>query len=287
MYPELFRIGDFPISSFGLMLVLSFVAAYLQLRVGLRHEGAGDEDDAAALVFAAGFFGIVGAKVYYAVLYQDWRLLFDRSGLVWYGGFALAVLALLWTVHRRRLPPWPTVDAMSLSLALGYAIGRVGCFLVGDDYGVPTSLPWGVVFPEGAAPPSTAGNLRHQFGVDVPAEIADSQLLAVHPTQLYETLACLAIWGFGLWVLRRRGHRRGHRDAPASWSRGGPPSGALGMGVLALLALERFLVELFRAKDDRFLGVMTVAQAISLAVLAVAVALLAWRMKGPARQLEA
>lgn len=270
MYPELFRIGDFPISSFGLMLVLSFIAAYLQLRWGLRHLAAGDEDDAAALVFAAGFFGIVGAKVYYAVLYQDWRLLFDRSGLVWYGGFALAVVAVLWTVYRRKLPVWPTVDAMSLALALGYAIGRVGCFLVGDDYGVPTNLPWGVVFPEGAAPPSTAGNLRHQFGVEVPASIPDSELLAVHPTQIYEALACLAIWGFGLWLLRRR-----------------PAAGALGMGVLALLALERFLVELFRAKDDRFLGVMTVAQAISLAVLAVAVALLVRRMKGPRSQLEA
>ncbi|HSL83728.1 MAG TPA: prolipoprotein diacylglyceryl transferase [Thermoanaerobaculia bacterium] len=271
MYPELFRIGDFPISSFGLMLVLSFVAAYLQLRWGLRRVGAGDEDDAAALVFAAGFFGIVGAKLYYAVLYQDWRLLFDRSGLVWYGGFALAIVAVLWTVRRRRLPSWPTVDAMSLSLALGYAVGRVGCFLVGDDYGVPTSLPWGVVFPEGAAPPSTAGNLRHQFGVEVPAEIPDYQLLAVHPTQLYEVVACLAIWGFGLWALRRLRL----------------PAGALGMTVLALLAVERFLVELLRAKDDRFLGVMTVAQAISLAVLAVAVALLARRMKGPRRPLEA
>jgi phosphatidylglycerol:prolipoprotein diacylglycerol transferase len=282
MYPELFRIGDFPISSFGLLLVLSFVAAYLQLRWGLRRLGAGDEDDAAALVFAAGFFGIVGAKVYYAALYQDWRLLFDRSGLVWYGGFALALTAVLWTAHRRKLPPWPTVDAMSLSLALGYAIGRVGCFLVGDDYGVPTTLPWGTVFPEGAAPPSTAGNLRYQFGVEVPADIPDAQLLAVHPTQLYETLACLGVWGLGLWLL----HRRGHRDAPASWSRGSP-AGALGMAVLALLALERFLVELLRAKDDRFLGGLTVAQLISLAVLAAAVALLARRMKGPRSQLEA
>jgi phosphatidylglycerol:prolipoprotein diacylglycerol transferase len=120
----------------------------------------------------------------------------------------------------------------------------------------------------------------------VPADIPDAQLLAVHPTQLYETLACLGVWGFGLWLLRRRGHRRGHRDAPASWSRGGP-AGALGMAVLALLALERFLVEFLRAKDDRFLGGLTVAQLISLAVLAAAVALLARRMKGPRSQLEA
>jgi phosphatidylglycerol---prolipoprotein diacylglyceryl transferase len=264
MYPELFRIGDFPVSSFGLMLVLAFVAGYFQLRWGLRKLDAGDEDDAAALVFAGGFFGIVGAKLYYALLYQDWRLLFDRSGLVWYGGFVVALVAVLWTMRRRRLPFWPSLDGLSLGLALGYAIGRVGCFLVGDDYGVPTSLPWGVAFPEGAAPPSTAGNLRHQFGVEVPASIPDSRLLEVHPTQLYETLACLGIWAFGLWLLRRR-----------------PAAGVTGMAVLALLAVERFLTEILRAKDDRFLGVMTVAQAISLVVLVVAVALLFRRKRAP------
>lgn len=271
MHPVIFRVpelrvgdvvvGGFDISSFGLMLVLAFVAAYFQLRWGLRRLDAGDEDDAAALVFAAGFFGIVGAKAYYALLYQDWRLLFDRSGLVWYGGFLVAVVAVVWTVRRRRLPPWRTVDAMSLSLALGYAIGRVGCFLVGDDYGVPTDLPWGVRFPAGSAPPSTAGNLRYQFGVDVPATVPDDRLLAVHPTQLYEVAAALAIWGVGLWLLRRRPR---------------PATGVTGMSVLALLSIERFLVELVRAKDDRFLGVLTVAQAISLVVLAAAVAL-AWR----------
>ena len=267
MYPELFRIGDFPISSFGLMLVLAFLASYFQLRWGFRKLDAGDEDDAAALVFAAGFFGIVGAKIYYAILYQDWRLLFDRSGLVWYGGFLLAVAAVFWTVRRRNLPWWPTLDAMSLGLALGYAFGRIGCFLVGDDYGLPTDGPWGVVFPEGAAPPSTAGNLRYQFGVDVPAEIPDQQLLAVHPTQLYEAGAAVLIWGFGIWLLRRR-------VAP----------GVTAMAVLALLCVERFLVELLRAKDDRFLGVVTVAQALSVTILIVALAFLVRRWQASPRE---
>lgn len=261
MHPEILRIGDFVISSFGLMLVAAFLAAYFQLRWGLDRLGAGDEEDAVALVFAAGFAGIVGAKVYYAVLYRDWHLLFDRSGLVWYGGFLLAVVALIWTVRRRRLPVWPTLDVMGLALALGYALGRIGCFLVGDDYGVPTDLPWGVVFPAGSAPPSTAGALRHQFGVDVPAQVPDSQLLAVHPTQVYETLACLAIWGFGLWLFRRA--RTG---------------GVTGMAVIALLGVERFLVEIVRAKDDRFFGGLTVAQMISVVVVAVAVILLVRRV---------
>lgn len=262
MYPELLRIGDFPISSFGLMLVFAFLASYFQLRWGLRKMDAGDDDDAAALVFAAGFFGIVGAKVYYALLYTDWRLLFDRSGLVWYGGFLLAAVTVLWTVHRRKLPWWPTIDAMSLGLALGYAVGRVGCFLVGDDYGVPTDAPWGVTFPEGAAPPSSAGNLREQFGVDVPASIPDRELLAVHPTQLYETFGALVVWTIGMRLLRKR-----------------PPAGVTGMAVLALMAVERLVVEIFRAKDDRIFGVLTIAQAISLGVLALALVLLARRRK--------
>ncbi len=266
MHPVLFRVFGYVISSFGLMLMVAFVAAFMQLRWGMRRLGAGDEEDAATLVLAAGFGGIIGAKVYYAVLYGDWHLLLDRSGLVWYGGFLLAVVALIWVMRRRQLPTWPTVDALSLSLAIGYALGRVGCFLVGDDYGVPTDLPWGVAFPQGAAPPSTAGALRFQFGVDVPASIPDSQLMKVHPTQLYETLICLGIWAFGLWLVRRR-----------------PRGGVTGMAMLALLGAERFGVEILRAKDDRFFGGLTVAQVISLCVVAVALFLLLRRRRAPER----
>jgi phosphatidylglycerol:prolipoprotein diacylglycerol transferase len=263
MYPELLRIGDFSISSFGLLLVFAFLASYFQLRWGLKTLGAGDDDDAASLVFAAGFFGIVGAKVYYAVLETDWRLLFSRSGLVWYGGFLLAAAALLWTMRWRKLPWWPTIDAMSLGLALGYAVGRIGCFLVGDDWGKPTDLPWGVAFPEGM-PPSTAGYLR-DFGVAIDPSIPSDQVMTVHPTQLYETLAALVIWAIGVRLLKK-----------------GLPPGVVGMTVLAMLAVERLLVEILRAKDDRFLGVFTVAQLISVGVLAVALALLFRRRRAAA-----
>jgi phosphatidylglycerol:prolipoprotein diacylglycerol transferase len=251
MIPELFRIGDFAISPFGVTMALAFMAAYLQLRRGLRLTGAGDDEDASTLVLAAGVAGIVGSKVYYAGLYRDWRLLFDRSGLVWYGGFVLATLTILWLIHRRRMPGWKTADAAAPALALGYAIGRIGCFLVGDDYGVPTSLPWGVAFPRGL-PPTTAGALRAQFGVDIAPGVPDSQLLAVHPTQLYETAAALTIWLLGRRLLRAR-----------------VPAGTTALVLVALLSVERFLVELLRAKDDRFIGGLTLAQLISLGVLAV------------------
>ena len=124
MIQELFRIGPLSISPFGVMLVAAFLAAFFQLRRGMKQLGVGDDDDASAIVFAAGVGGIVGAKIYYAILHGDWRLLLDRSGLVWYGGFLLGTAAVIWTMRRRRLPAWPTADAAAPALALGYGIGR-------------------------------------------------------------------------------------------------------------------------------------------------------------------
>ena len=252
MIQELFRIGPFPISSFGVLLAAAFVAAFFQLRWGLRRSQTGDTDDANAITLAAAFGGIIGAKVYYAILYQDWRLLFDRAGLVWYGGFILGTLAVLWVARRRKLPAWALSDAAAPALALGYAVGRIGCFLVGDDFGMPTSLPWGVKFPQGVPAPTTAGLMRHEYGAEVPAEIPDGELIAVHPTQLYETFAAGTIWLIGVWMLSR-GARRG----------------ATTLVVVSLLAVERFLVEFLRAKDDRFLAGLTLAQVLSLVVLVI------------------
>jgi phosphatidylglycerol:prolipoprotein diacylglycerol transferase len=261
MIQELFRIGSFSISPFGVMLVLAFLGSYVQLLSGMRRLGIGDDEDASAVVFAAGVGGIVGAKVYYAILNRDWHLLFDRSGLVWYGGFLLGASAVLFTMYKRRLFHWGMADVAALSLALGYAIGRLGCFLVGDDYGRPTDLPWGVAFPVGL-PPTTAGDLRQMFGVDIPASIPDSELLRVHPTQLYETFSCLIIWGIGLWLFRRQ-------------ARNGERPGLTTLVVLSLLAVERFLVEILRAKDDRFFGPFTLAQMISIGIL-ILVLVVAW-----------
>src|SRR5688500_4762806 len=203
MIRELFSIGPLSISPFGVMLMLAFLAAYWQLAWGLKRLDARDADAASALMLWAGLGGIAGGEGCYPARYQDWRPLSDRSGLAWEGSFLAGAAAVLWQMKRRRMPGWRTADAAALGLALGYAIGRIGCFLVGDDYGRPTNLPWGVAFPVGL-PPTTAGELRSLFGVDIPASVPDSELLRVHPTQIYETLASLAIWGFGLWLLRRR-----------------------------------------------------------------------------------
>jgi phosphatidylglycerol:prolipoprotein diacylglycerol transferase len=253
--PEAFHIGPVPISPFGIAMVAAFLAARSQLLWGLRRLEAGDVDEANAIVLAAGLWGIVGAKLYYSVLYGDWRFSLDwlRSGLVWYGGFLLAVVAILWTVRRRRMDPWRTFDAGAPALALGYGIGRIGCFLVGDDYGMPTRLPWGVAFPYGLPGPTTAEFMQRAYGARVPPGTAPDALLPVHPTQLYETVAGLAIWGIGIYLIRR-----------------GARAGGVATLVIGLLAVERFGVEFLRAKDDRLAGPFTVAQLISVLVVAAA-----------------
>ncbi len=248
MISEIFSPFGIPISPFGLALVAAFITAYFQLARGLKRLGVGNEEDASAVLFAAGAGGIVGGKFYYSILYHDWRLLFDRSGLVWYGGFILATVLILWTIRRRRLPLWPTLDAASLGLALGYGVGRIGCFLVGDDYGVPTDLAWGVEFPVGL-PPTPPG-------------------VRVHPTQLYETALAIVIWWVGSRYFKRQ-----IADGKAAYR-----AGATAQLVLGLLAVERFLVEFLRAKDDRFLGPLTLAQGISLTILAT-MSGLAWRRR--------
>ncbi len=255
MIQELFRVGSFAISPFGVLLVVAFIGSYLQLRAGLIRAGVGDDEDASSIVFAAGLGGILGAKIYYAALYHDWSLLFDRSGLVWYGGFLLATVLVVFVVRRRKLPVPQTLDAALPALALGYGLGRIGCFLVGDDYGRPTDGPFGIVFPHGL-PETTAGNLREIFGYTIPDSIPNDQLVAVHPTQVYETVIALIIWRIGV-VLSKRGLR----------------PGTTALVVMSLLAIERFGVEFLRAKDDRFLGSLTMAQGISLGILAVCVAI--------------
>src|SRR4029077_17591339 len=119
-------------------------------------------------------------------------------------------------------------------------------------------------FPVGL-PETTAGNLRDLFHVPIPASVPDGTLLRVHPTQLYETTLALIIWGIAIWMFRRR--------------RPGQPAGAIALTVLALLAVERFAGEVLRAKDDRFLGPFTLAQAFSVLVLLI-VGVVAWLRRG-------
>ena len=268
MYPVLFHLpewvpilGGGPITTFGLMMMLSFLTAGHVLKAGMVREGY-DADKAWDLLFWAIIGGIVGARLYYVLLNyprlvaDPVGMLFSRDGMVWYGGFLLATALVVWRIRRLGLPLGKTADAAAPALALAYGVGRVGCFLVGDDYGRPTDSWVGVAFPNGL-PPSTADAISRQFGITVdPAMIERyGEVLPVHPTQLYETAMSTLIF---LLLWRLRGHR--HR---AGW---------LFMGWMALAGLERFLVEFFRAKDDRFFGALTLAQVISLMLVGVGVA---------------
>ena len=254
MHPVLFEFKGITFTTFGLMLGLSFLAAGWVGSIEFQRKGF-NKDVSWSLVMGAIIGGIIGAKLYYSFL--NWPhlvsdplgTLFSRAGLVWYGGLLGGTLGVIFMARREKLPVGATADVGALSVPVAYAVGRIGCFFVGDDYGVPTDSWVGIAFPRGA-PPSTAGNLRDAFGVSVPESVPDWEILAVHPTQLYEIGLTLLIVLL-LWRIRRHPHKAG-------W---------LFMVYLTLAGLERLVVELFRAKDDRFLGSFTVAQLISVMVI--------------------
>jgi phosphatidylglycerol---prolipoprotein diacylglyceryl transferase len=257
MYPTLLRIGSFEITTFGLMMFVAFIAAGWLLARQFRRYGL-SEDLASSMVMAAAIGGIVGAKIYYAILFHDVRLLFDRAGLVWYGGLTGGFLACSGLILAKRADFFVIADATAPSLSVGYALGRIGCFLVGDDYGRPTDSWVGIAFPRGS-PPTTAASLR-SFGVTVDPSLPPDAILRVHPTQLYEVAASLAVFAILLWA-GRRPHPKGR---------------VFGL-FMVLAGIERFLVEIVRAKDDRFLGAFTIAQLISGLLVLAGIAFLMWR----------
>jgi phosphatidylglycerol---prolipoprotein diacylglyceryl transferase len=259
VYPLKFPLGPLEITGYGLMLMVAFLMGGWLIARQLREAGF-KEDYAADIVAASVIGGIVGAKLWYVALTGDPGAILSRGGLVWYGGFIGGAIAVILNSWRLRVPLRWTMQLAAPALAAAYALGRVGCFLVNDDYGRPTDLPWGVKFPDGL-PISNAENLKNLFGVPVPAGIDPATVLAVHPTQLYEAAAMLLVFAI-LWSLRKRG-------MPVGW--------VFGL-YLIFAGIERFLVEILRAKDDRFLGPFTLAQLTSVIVVVVGVILvIVWR----------
>jgi len=189
MYPYLLEIGPITIASFGAMVALGFISALYVLDLDLKRKGLGDELGS-TIITTSMVGGLVGAKLYFVLFEtppnQDWATLFDQLfsgyGLTWYGGFVVASAGVLWQIRRNNAPLGQVVDSVSIALALGYAIGRIGCQLAGDgDYGVPTDLPWAMAYPDGVVP----------------------TLEKVHPAPVYETLSHLGIAAL-LWSVRTR-----------------------------------------------------------------------------------
>jgi phosphatidylglycerol:prolipoprotein diacylglycerol transferase len=258
VYPFVLHFGPIELTGYGLMMMVAFLMAGWAIQLDLRQRGL-DEDYAADIIIAGVIGGLVGAKLWYVLLTRDPDALFRRGGFVWYGGFLGAVAAILLNGWRRHVPPRFTMEICAAPLSLGYALGRVGCFLVNDDYGIPSSLPWAMKFPNGL-PPTTVDNLQ-RMGVHFPLGTDPNQLVAVQPTELYETAAMFLIFW---WLWRRRDH--------------GHATGWLFACYLVAGGLERFLVEFVRAKDDRLLASFTLAQATSVALMiAGAVLLYLWR----------
>ncbi len=255
MYPHLFTIGDFTVTSFGVMMFLSFVVGAWVLAKQFEKRDM-DPEIAWDMLLWIALGGILGAKLYFvalhpADLYADpVRALTNRGGLVWYGGFIGGALAFWWQVKKRNLPVALTFDSAAPALAIAYAVGRMGCFLVGDDYGRPTDSWVGIAFPEGY-PPTTARYFR-SIGYEISAAIPDTAVLAVHPTQLYEIAAATVMFAI-LWRLS-----------------GAFRPGRLFALYLVMYAIERFLVEFVRAKTDFVALGLTTSQFASVLLLVIA-----------------
>ena len=264
-HPFNFNIGPIPLTGFGIAMLLAFVIAQIVSERELARRG--HDTDAAAVgdVLIAALVGtLIGAKLYYvAIVTHDFRDVFSRGGFVFWGGFMGAVALCALTIRYKRLSFLRFADVAGIAIAAGYAVGRTGCWAVGDDYGKPWNGPLAVAFPDGA-PPSTVANLSRDFYVQFPPGTDPSQVVGVYPTQILETILGLAMFGI-LWRLRDHKHAEG-------WL----------FGVWCILAgIERFVVEFFRAKDDRLhlLVGLSVAQVIGLGVILTGVMVMGMRQK--------
>jgi len=211
-------------------MLLAFVAAYFILRADIHRRGLAA--DAQNIITISALLGIAGAKIYHVLespsdlIADPVGEIFSRSGFAWFGGLVGVLLALYLLARKHKLPYLGMLDVCAPAAALGYAVGRIGCLTSGDgDYGTPTSLPWGMSFPNGLVPTT-----QH-----------------VHPTPIYEAIAATIIF----WYLWREGAKPG-------------PVGQVAASYLIWMGVERFLVEFIRINPRSFFGLSN-AQAASLA----------------------
>jgi phosphatidylglycerol:prolipoprotein diacylglycerol transferase len=243
MHPEAFHVGNFTVHWYGVAVALGFaIGLWLASRRGLRD---GLQPDWIADLGVPLILGtVVGARTLYVVTYWQtqfageplWHVLAVwKGGLVFYGGLVGATAAGVGFILWRGWPLWKLCDALAPSVALGFAFGRVGCFLNGCCHGRACDLPWAVSFP----PDHASGGAP------------------VHPTQLYDSLWALALYAALAWAYRRKQF-----------------DGQIFALFLAGYAVLRSAFEIYRGDygAERF-GPFTPAQVFSLAVLAAAATL--------------
>jgi phosphatidylglycerol---prolipoprotein diacylglyceryl transferase len=236
MQPEL-DIGPITLQTFGIMFALAFIAAGAVVARRLSELGK-PPDWAYEMIFAALIGGIVGARLDFVI--QNWAEvsddpvgnIFSGTGLVWFGGMVGGAIGVVVWARFRGMLKLSLLDIAAPALALGYAVGRIGCQVSGDgDYGIPWDGPWAMAYPDGTVP------------TDVP----------VHPTPIYETLA-MGLVAYALWRLR-------FSFRP----------GLLFALYLVFSGIERFLVEFIRRNDDVLLG-LTLPQVLSAALIVIGAA---------------
>jgi phosphatidylglycerol---prolipoprotein diacylglyceryl transferase len=238
------------INTFGLMLWLASVVAAFVMDRNFRRWRV--EADAIGMVAVAVVAGIVGAKLWHVLDTPQefreigWSVLWDSAGFAWFGGLVFGIGALVFQGWRSKIGAIRTLDLAAPAAAIGYGLGRIGCFLSGDGcYGIETNLPWGMSFPHGV----------------------DPTIARVHPTPLYELVANVLI---GLWLWRRGAKGR--------------PTGEILGEYLLLAGTARFLVEFIR-RNPKILWGMSNAQIAAGCSALVGAAIIWWvstrRATGP------
>ena len=276
MYPVIFDFGEISIfgfefhpviNSYGFMLMVAFYSCYFFLNKDLKRLGY-DAKLAGDIVFAAALGGILGSKIYYLIENFDrvkadpMGMIFSGAGLVFLGGLIGGFLAVSYVIRKNNLF-WPKfVDIAAPLVILGYAVGRIGCLLVGDDYGLPTHLPWGIAFPDGL-PPSTYSIFQTYYPW-ISLEGFDPGVLKVHPTQIYESLL-----GFGIFYYLYQKRTKV------------TVQGSLFFTYLVLGGVERFLIEFLRLNQKYLFG-LSGAQLIALVMIGIG----AWFLTHPISQTE-
>jgi phosphatidylglycerol:prolipoprotein diacylglycerol transferase len=246
MFPKLFTIGSFSLPTYGILVALGFLAGLaVTIRLG-RRAGLPTEPLTNLAIYCA-LGGIAGAKLFMFLF--DWQYywqnpseIFSLSTLqaagVFHGGFIVALVVAGLYIRHLQLPPLQTMDCFAPGIALGHAIGRIGCFAAGCCWGRECDLPWAVRFHTDEAAP-------------VPLNIR------LHPAQLYESAANLVIFAI-LYRLSARSHRAGQ---------------IFGL-YLVLYSTARFIVEFFRNHEQSLVAGLSLTQWISLGLLALGSAIL-------------
>ena len=245
------HIGPLTLGTYGLLVASGLLCALLVLRADLRRRCL--DADPHTIIGLTGLAGLAGSKIWHALespaelFAHPFTELFSPLGFAFYGAFVGGFVALFLLARHYRMPLAEMMDVASPAAALVYGIGRIGCLISGDgDYGIPTSLPWGMGFPNGIVPTSPG--------------------VRVHPTPIYETLAAFAI-SYYLWRLG------------AKSLRGPRPTGEVFGNYLLLSGLARFLVEFIRLNPRSVFG-LTNAQAASLvSIVAGAVLLVSGKLR--------